>query len=517
MYVIGPLEDQTVGLVWSQISDKLFGSSLINGIPVYTRLFHELISPWSSSQPVFSFLVSILFTILGKNGYNILLLVALTLNLLFSYLYFKKFRFGFFYSIFYSFSSYTWIHLTHLALMQIWLFPLFLILLEKFKTNTLTIIKMALFITLALLISNYLGFFILMVFFFDCISEKLTTVYVKKYIQVILLSALFTIFAILPFIKLNYFSTYNDRVIKQRSSNQMEDFLIFSSKPWHFFLPSTKNPIYGNSVHSLRLYLENVRFILIFDQYFDREHNASFFGFSFLLTLAFLISSLIYKHKSTKIVSKYLIVSALILLFMMPPYILIRGIKFYTPGYVMYTIFPMFRSLSRLSIVLLLYLLTIFGTILDYNYVLFSDRIRKLTKLFIPIIFIFTLFEVFVPQSVRKMDIPPNIYTYIGNNTQRIEKIAVYPYNKTNEAVFWIPVYKRELVNPRGYEFSNYSSETFTKSIPTEKGLKTLNEMGINYLVIFKTENEESLKFLFNSQKLSLVKDFGDSRLYLVR
>ena len=95
--------------------------------------------------------------------------------------------------------------------------------------------------------------------------------------------------------------------------------------------------------------------------------------------------------------------------------------------------------------------------------------------------------------------------------------IAVYPYNKTNEAVFWIPVYKRELVNPRGYEFSNFSSETFTKSIPTEKGLKTLNEMGINYLVIFKTENEESLKFLFNSQKLSLVKDFGDSRLYLVR
>ena len=90
MYVIGPLEDQTVGLVWSQISDKLFGSSLINGIPVYTRLFHELISPWSSSQPVFSFLVSILFTILGKNGYNILLLVALTLNLLFSYLYFKE-------------------------------------------------------------------------------------------------------------------------------------------------------------------------------------------------------------------------------------------------------------------------------------------------------------------------------------------------------------------------------------------------------------------------------------------
>lgn len=517
MYVVGPLEDQTAALVWSQISDKIFGSNLVDKISTYERLFRDLTAPWTSNQPILSFIISILLTLLGENGYNMLLLLSFALNLLFSYLYFKKYKFGFYYSLIYSFSSYTWIHLTHLSLLQIWIFPLFLILLEKFKLCKLHIIKMALFITASILISNYLGFFILLIFFFDLLSEKFQSEYLKRFIQVILIGAFLTIIAITPFIKENYFNTGKDQVIQQRTFNQIEDFLIFSSKPWHFFLPSAKNPIYGKEVQNLRLYLEKVRVILIFDQYFDREHNASFFGFTFLITLAFLIFSLIYRHKSTKIINKYLIISFLIFLFMMPPYILIRGIKFYTPGFFMYTFFPMFRSISRLSIVLLLYLLTIFGTVFDYKYKQFNDKTKKSIKYFVPVLFLFTLFEVFVPQSIKKMDTPPQVYKYIGQYAQKGAKIVVYPYSKTNDALFWLPTYKKELVNPRGYEYTNFNSESFTKNIPTENGLKTLNEMGVNYLVVFKNTDGKSLKFLSNSKKLLLVKEFDDSFLYLVQ
>jgi len=147
-------------------------------------------------------------------------------------------------------------------------------------------------------------------------------------------------------------------------------------------------------------------------------------------------------------------------------------------------------------------------------YAQFNDKTKKLVKILIPVLLLFTLFEVFVPQSIKKMDIPPQIYTYIGRYTQKTTKIAVYPYSKTNEAIFWLPVYKRELVNPRGYEFSNYDSEKFTKTIPTESGLKVLNEMGVNYLVVFKNIDEESLKFFSNSKRLLLVKEFDDSLLY---
>ena len=517
MYIIGPLEDQTAALSWSHISDRFFGSSLISNSQIYQVIFRDLLAPWTTNQPILNLFISTLLTLLGKNGYNIILLLTFFLNFIFSFIYFKKYKFGFYYSLLYILSSYVWIHLTHLALLQIWLFPLFLIMLEKFRLGQINIVKMSLFITLSILISNYIGFFILIIFSFDLVSERLDKKHVKKFIQVVILSMVLTIIFVSPFIKQNYFNVNKDKLVHQRTSNQIEDFLIFSSKPWHFILPSVKNPLYGKEISSLRIYLEKIRFIIIFDQYFDREHNASFFGFAFLIAFVSLLVNFVYKYRSTKILNKYLLVSILIFLFIMPPYILIRGIKFYSPGYLMYLLFPMFRSISRLSIVLLLYLLTIFAIIIDYRFKQFDDKTKKVVKILIPILFLITVIEVFVPQNIKKTDTPAQIYTYINQYTKRNTKIAVYPYSKTNEAVYWLSVHKSELINPRGYEYSNFNSEKFTKNMPTESGVNGLKETGVKYLIVFTNIDISLINFFANSDKLLLEKKFDDSYLYSIR
>src|SRR3989344_764877 len=106
MYVIGGLDDQTSLLVWGRISAHYLAAS-----PIYSQVFHNLLHPLSTNQPLMSLFLSVFLPFFGGNSFNYLLLLTMLLNIIFSCLFFKKYKFWFVYAAVFVFSSYMWSHI----------------------------------------------------------------------------------------------------------------------------------------------------------------------------------------------------------------------------------------------------------------------------------------------------------------------------------------------------------------------------------------------------------------------
>ena len=172
----------------------------------------------------------------------------------------------------------------------------------------------------------------------------------------------------------------------------------------------------------------------------------------------------------------------------------------------------MFRVTARLSILVHLLLLAIFGCGMEFIHARYSDKGRLISAFLFTVMFV-TLLEVYVPLKVQKM-VTPEVYTYLqaatGNNT----KFAVYPYNKTDDALYWLPVHKRELLNPRWYKTTTFDSEKFTKGLNTLVGLQTLLDLKGKYLVVYKSSVSSDIVFFEANARL--VGEFADSYLFEV-
>ena len=372
----------------------------------------------------------------------------------------------------------------------------------------------------------------------------------------------------------------------RKIDNSLEEFFYFGSRPWYYFLPSPENPWFGNFTNTVISSLQKGWGYWLTSNYFPSEHTASFLGWTnlffaiigsiYIVKRAFKVkprrkntsdnkietlklgkwgNSALVRNFSIKIKNLRQIdvennyfeililgfVALFLALLTMPPYFTISLHRIYMPSYLLWELFPMFRVLARLGIIVLLIELVFTG----YGYISFlqfikrkienkklltskvlqSNTGRKVKNLssviyksrnlfaknwtftsFLILLPVFTLslMEFYVPVKVTNISTAPKVYSYINKETPSESVIAIYPYSKTNDGFFWMKEYQRPLINPKGHEASifDFSSKDFTFDLNSCKGILEAYNLGTDYIVYFYKEDKAAAKDFFDSTNL---------------
>lgn len=457
--------------------------------------------------------------------YNVFVIVSLALTALAAYFFYKRLIVNKYISLMGAlllvFSPYFYFqYRSHLALIQFWLVVIFLFLLFK-AHSWRNFITLGFFLTFVALISNYFAYFCLLVLSGYLLSKEF--VYrllglrywdLKVLFQYILCILVFSI-TFLPFL-VSYFKFYGAASGVETSATTLplgrsiEDFFIFTSRPWYYLLPSDINPFFGDITSSILSWMQNDWGYFLAQNYFRSEHTASYLGWVSLV-MAVVGLRAIYKRVKSNTVSQpeidLLVAAGVIVilgLFTMPPYLTLAGLKIYMPSYLLYNFFPMFRVLSRLGVVILLLLLALSTYGYKDFYLVISARVGKPFTIGLIILFgIISFMEYFVPLKVTRVADVPAVFEYIRNETPLDSIIAVYPHEKANLGQFWITHYERRFINPFGIVNTkdSFESEEFTENLNTCMGLVYAEKLGVDYVVVFGEE-------LFLEEYLIKVQDF---------
>ncbi|MDD5606855.1 MAG: hypothetical protein PHN37_03285 [Candidatus Pacebacteria bacterium] len=506
MIVIGGLDDQLGFLVWSKVSNGFFRVG--DSYSFYSRFLTDYTHPWQSNQPVWAFALSVFGTIFKENAQLFFVLFTLFLNLYFSYKFFKAYKYGWVYTLLFSFSTFSWVHMgIHLSLSQLWLIPLFLIYLRKITeeaSSAKNILQLGIVIAFSVSISNYIGFFnLLYLSFFVFLSfiRYRDIKFIWVYLKVLFISLSLTAFFLFPFFSATYIDS-SDRHQNLAGTNYTlkrpyEDFFYFSSRPWYFFTPPVKNPWIGGFGKTMVDKISSTGYFLGLN-YFAGEHSANYFGVVFLVTTV-VLSFYSFFVKKFPVEEKRRIIllwltNLIIVSFMMPPFLTLSGLKIYTPGYLVYLLFPMFRVTARLSVFLLFNLLFILSYIISHLHEIYPKK-RKFIRYFVVLLVAVTLFETYIPIKIQKHSQPPEVYSFIGESYSKVNLI-VYPYNESKKAFFWINVHDSYLINVRDFADDSFESEKFTKELVTKEGFENAVLIENLYLVVNKEASEEDIDFL---------------------
>jgi hypothetical protein len=322
---------------------------------------------------------------------------------------------------------------SHVDLAQIWVFPLYLLILSSdYKKEYLKFMVLGLLGTAITLISNYFGYFILLfTSIFLIIFYGLQSIKSNKYLENFLkFSKSFIVFVVAfvlplviflwPYFSSNYLTSNTELADTKVVRNNIEDFFYFNSRPWYYILPAIDNPISGFATKSVLSYLENDVGYWLAKNYFASEHAASYLG---IINIILMIIGIVYFRKYfSNIIDNHfslsLILSGLVLVILtMPPYFTIAGLKIYMPSYLLMHIFPMFRSLVRFAPLIMLIVLVYAG----YGLRALDEKFKK--SKFYPINFNIILLvlcflsvaDLYVPIRITYYEEIPSIYSYIRN------------------------------------------------------------------------------------------------------
>lgn len=547
-YFYGFLEDNTGLFVLPRLINGLNGCTDFVGYP--TGMCQNLLQ---NNQP-FIFIPAFLLAKLLHPvlAYNLIILGGLALNFLFARRFFNQ-LFGRLISLLlattFVFSPYlVYQGRSHFDLIQVWPLIWFFHTLF-FSQSRHKAIYLELLLTLITGLSNYLGYFTVLAtalyLGFSFLATRGRRDAIRNYLPQVVKAALIFIFTTLlfmaPYIKSNYFSPrirMEDAVDARAVNRPFEDFVIFSSRPWYYVLPSVDNPLFGGLTQRILDRLGNGSNYLT-QNYFKAEHSASFLGWvTILLAFVGIIGCKVRRCdvlvagpmsacggrpspqtpcplpiKPDALALLLTIVGLIILT--MPPSIVIKGFEIYTPSYLLFKVFPMFRVLSRMG-VLILFLTLIFT---GYGYKILSDFMLKknmglaTVRSVLVILTLFSIVQLYVPPKITHVGTPPKVYSYLGQTDSFKSPIVVYPYTKTNEAFFWLTAHQKALINPRFYsnKASNFESESFTNLLKTTRGLEQAKALGAKYLVYFYVVDDgESADFFGKSTLLYPLDDFKE-------
>ncbi len=469
-------------------------------------------------------------------AYNLVVLGGTVLNFCLAYKFLKKLvgRFvAFLLSTVFLFSPFlAYQSRAHFDLLQFWSVIWFLDILFLSKSRRKAI-YLGLLLTLITGISNYLGYFTILFttlyLIFSLLSRpnKLSTLslncrdVVKGTGVFILTSSIF----MAPYIKANFFTPrvrVDENVNPKAVNRPFEDFITFSSRPWYYLLPSVDNPFFGRVSQKLLDQISSGGNYLT-QNYFKAEHSASYLGWVNLL-LAFAGIFYMFRHKTSSQTLSLLNYSALLttivglIILTMPPSITINGVTLYTPSYILFKVFPMFRVLARAGALIgfLILIFTGFGYLALINLATAKKIPRRAIQLILLILGLFSVAEFFIPLKITHVGTPPKVYAFIGETDVLKSPMVIYPYNKTNGAYFWLTTHNQPLINPRMYENreTGFKSEDFTKLLNAPNGLEKAHDMGAKYLVYFyEDDKKESADFFSYSPLLEHVADFSETGL----
>ncbi len=354
--------------------------------------------------------------------------------------------------------------------------------------------------------SNYLGYFTL-IFMFLYVGTKLALV--DRHLRKGIIAGYFLAFSVFISLLGVFLLPYVKSIIGEASlgaiggqSRSLGDFVIFTSRPWYYFLPSVDNPFFGNLSQKAIDWLQNDWGYWLTANYFKSEHSASYLGlvnFLFALLGGIYILRGVTKQKGLwtkeKEISVLGIVGILIFFLTWPPFFTVSLHKIYTPSYLLWKIAPMFRSLARLGILILLIELVFTGT----GYLVFVDFIKRKFKtpfaeVFVLLFFVICLVEFYIPIKLNYIGDTPEVFSYIEQNTPNDTALVIYPYEKIEDAVFWLPFYQRYLVNHMNAEL--------TESLPTPEGVLRAKDLGSDYILYFPKADEKNLGEFFEQTPL---------------
>src|SRR3989338_2594353 len=108
MIILGGLDDQTLLLTWGNVSKCFFSNcpASLSDFYVYKDIFFSFTHPLQSNQPILSLIISRILYVFGSNALLIMFIISMLLNLIVSYLLFRKFKFGSAYAVIFTFSAY---------------------------------------------------------------------------------------------------------------------------------------------------------------------------------------------------------------------------------------------------------------------------------------------------------------------------------------------------------------------------------------------------------------------------
>jgi len=528
-YIYGFIEDNAGLFALPKFIAGLAGCTDFVGYP--TGMCQNL---WQNNQP-FIFIPAFLLAKLMHPAlaYNLIVLGGLALDFVFALRFFKK-LFGRFIGLLlattFVFSPYlAYQGRSHFDLIQVWPVIWFFHTLF-FSQSRHKPVYLGLLLTLTVGISNYLGYFtglataLYLVFSFLTTKEKRATLItaLPDVAKAGTIFILITLVFMLPYIKSNYFApkTRMEDATDARAVNRpFEDFVIFSSRPWYYVLPSVDNPFFGGMAQKSlgRLSFTNN---YLTQNYFKAEHSASFLGW---VTIVMALGGMLWIFRSrsflktaTQLNHPALILTIVgLIILTLPPSIVLNGIEIYTPSYLLFKAFPMFRVLSRMGIIIVLFTLVFSG----YGYKILSDFMLNknigltTTRSILILLTVFSVAQLFVPLKITHVATPPRVYSYLGQTDSFKSPIVVYPYSKTNEALFWLTTHQKALINPRSFSTKEraFESETFTNLLKTTRGLEQARDLGAKYLVYFyEVDDDEDPDFFANTTLLIRIDDFKE-------
>jgi hypothetical protein len=540
-YLVGTVGDFIYFLVYGRLVNLLVPQH----IALYGYPFGANYSPWSS-EPVINFVYGLAARVLDTvYVYNIFLIFAALLTLVVVFIFFRKYLRNNFVSVLLSIvfvlSPYFFYQgREHPQLFQVWLLVLFLI---SYLTDGKLIKKVVMGLLLGLLIltSNYLGYFALL-FISLYLAVKSVFLLIRKKPALIKTEGINYLAAIVPALLVctifipNYLKAYRESAPPTNTiilNRPFEDFVTFSSRPWYYVLPSVDNPFFGGITQGILTSAQNSGYFL-FGNYFKSEHSASYLGWVNLILAVVGLLSIIKKVRAhadadESTYEKYIeilvlgVVALCFVLLSMPPFFTVNGLRIYLPSFILWKLFPMFRVLARLGVVVLLIELIFTG--LGYMAVI-NWSSAKLAKIRLSLpqayaglailpLFMFSLAEFFIPIKLTDVSTMPRVYQYIAAYTPENAVIAVYPYSETQNAFYWMGEYRRGLINPRFFvhQSPDFSSELFTKTLPSCIGINEARSLGVTHLIVFEgaipVENRTAEMVFFNNSKfLKKIKEF---------
>lgn len=491
--------------------------------------------PIFPNQPLMK-IVAPFYELLGEApAYVALTLLSFIITFIATYIFFKKFfgkNISAVLATVFCFSPYHVIHAhNHLVLAQIWVLPLFLLgllWLEKefvFKKA----IVVGLLLTLITLLSNYYGY--LLVLFTICFfvvrsgldfatkQKELITKRLLSYIVLAVIFAVTTVPVLIPYFRANY----NPQSVEAQSAANLPmqlyrgftDFVGLSARPWYYVLPSVQHPVFGEWSQSIHDKIASTGYFLN-DDFFAEEHSGIFLGWTNLVLVGVAILVVLRRVPRTKSKTSWIItfslVAVLLALLSGPPFFTISGNTINTPSMLLATYFPMFRSLARFGILVLLCVLILVGYALEY----FKKASSVYTLLLICYLLL-ALFEFYQPFSYVDVSKPPAVYEWLSQQPAGV--VFERPVGSVAESLFWDSVHHHNLAAigvvdgtfPDADNMAHFVGDLVYGDLP----FSALTDKNISYIVFHRGKEgiipwQEEERFWNSCPELEVVADFED-------
>lgn len=536
-YIIGQLGDQS-GTLWL-------------GSIFYTKKF-ELLNSFSfeifrdTPQDIYSFLFSNIYNFIYLSfsyligpifAYNLITFFVLCLNSYFLYKLFKYLKVdklvAIFFSFLFNFIPYFYLHFEHHTLLFFFpsIYALFLTFKTQHELQKFDYIKLGIAILLQMLFSIYLGYFLLIYLFIFYLLSSLQKGNFKRFIFLIKSILIFgTLYLIVSFqfilnlaipdtslVKYNYPESFNVNEISSFEFDRvkpLDDFIFFTSRPWYFLLPPTNHFLFGDISKDFISYFAEEKNLFLFKNHFPYEHGTSYLGYFIFITSLFALFK-IKDGLNKDIIRRLALISLIISILMMPPVIFFYGSQIYTPSYLLYLLFPMFRTLARFSVFIHLSLFIISAIYISEN---LKNKSINTKLVVLSIISLVIIFEYTLKYKIVPVPTLTESGEFISSFNKNKNLVAAYPSSFRTELLLNMINTNSPQINPSGFnvEELNFDSSKFTRTLENCVTLKYFYEFGGRLIIIkqpVNLANTDLEKFItvFESLKEKvLVKDISN-------